>query len=315
MSLKPAVADFLRRVASTPTPDYRSFDAEQTAAHVARMRAVPPSGAPPEEVARVAEYPVAGIHVRVTWPDGPGPHPVVVYLHGGGFVTGDLDMHDSTCRTLTNRCAAVVVNVDYRLAPEALFPAALDDAAAVLDWVVTAAAELEIDPERLAVAGSSAGGALAASLAQRARDAGGPRIAAQLLVYPVLDDALDASSWDRYGTGHLLDREQMAWFWRCYLGDTAPGPYAVPARAADLSGLPPAVVVLPECDPLRDEGLAYVERLVSAGVPVDVVHVPGQIHGFLAFAGVFPDAADALDRAAVLCRSRLAVAPVAAGIE
>jgi acetyl esterase len=203
------------------------------------------------------------------------------------------------------------VNVDYRLAPEHPFPAALDDCWDVLTWLCDTADDLGVDGDRIGVAGSSSGGNLAAATALVARDRGAPRLAVQLLLYPALDPRLDTDSFRRLGTGHLLDRSEMAWFWRCYLG---PGgdptnPYAAPVRSSDLAGLPPTVLVLPEYDPLRDEGLAYGDRLVAAGVPVDVVHAPGQIHGFIAFAGLFPDAAFALARAASLCAVRLAADP------
>jgi acetyl esterase len=308
MPLHPGVAQFL--AAETAAPDFQSFDAAASAAYLAELRARRTSAAPGEQVAQIAERKVGDgqVPIRMYWPDGKGPHPAVVYFHGGGWVTGDLDMHDATCRVLARRCGAVVVNVDYRLAPEHPFPAALDDGYGVLTWLATDAAEFDIDGSRIALAGSSSGGNLAAALAMVARDRGGPPLLAQLLLYPVLDAGLATGSFRRFGTGYLLERDQMAWFWRCYLGaDGDPSdPYAAPLQARDVSGLPAAVMVLPEYDPLRDEGLAYAERLVEAGVATDVIHAPGQIHGFAAFAGIFPDAESVMTRAAALCRVHLA---------
>src|SRR5262245_10270540 len=212
-------------------------------------------------------------------PASPGPHPIVVYFHGGGWVLGGLDSDDPFCRDLCVRSDAIVVSVDYRHAPEARFPAAVDDGFAALGWIAANAAALGGKPERLAVCGWSAGGNIAAVVCQMARDAGGPHIAGQVLVTPVADCDLTRSSYAENGEGYGLTTSLMRWFWDNY-ADPADreNPKASPLRAADLSNLPPALVVTCEFDPLRDEGIAYADALAAAGV--DARHLPcrGQIH-------------------------------------
>jgi acetyl esterase len=211
----------------------------------------------------------------------PNPTGTVVYLHGGGWVTGDLEYSDAFCRHLAVDGGCTVLSVDYRLAPEYPFPAPLEDAYAALEW---AAAELA-GPGSLAVAGDSAGGALAAACTLRARDEDGPQLVGQLLVYPVVDADFTRPSYASNGTGLVLGPAEMAWFWSHYLPDENGrlNPLAAPLRAADLSHLPPAVIVVADLDPLRDEGLAYAARLAEAEVPVRLRHVPGLVHGFLRF--------------------------------
>jgi len=226
----------------------------------------------------------------------------VLFLHGGGWVVGDLDGVDALCRALANRTGAVVVSADYRLAPEHPFPAALEDAWTVLTWLHEHAHELGADPERLAVAGESAGANLAAVVARRAHaDPGAvhPRLRAQLLAYPALDGALATASYDELGTGFGLTREQMRWYWDAYApGRAARAPEASPLRAPDLAGLPPALIVQAELDPLLDDGLDYAQRLRAAGVDADVHVWPGMVHGFLRYRGLLDDAHAALDEAA-----------------
>ena len=226
----------------------------------------------------------------------------VLFLHGGGWVVGDLDGVDALCRALANRTGAVVVSADYRLAPEHPFPAALEDAWTVLTWLHEHAHELGADPERLAVAGESAGANLAAVVARRAHadpGAAHPRLRAQLLAYPALDGALATASYDELGTGFGLTREQMRWYWDAYApGRAARAPEASPLRAPDLAGLPPALIVQAELDPLLDDGLDYAQRLRAAGVDADVHVWPGMVHGFLRYRGLLDDAHAALDEAA-----------------
>ena len=271
----------------------------------------PPPG---EDVASVEDLEVPGpdgpLPVRVYRPDGAAvPAPVVVFFHGGGWVLGSIATHDATCRGLANRTGAVYVSVDYRLAPEHPYPAAPEDCYAATCWVVDHAADLGVDPGRLAVAGDSAGGNLAAVVCQMARDRSGPAIAFQLLVYPVTDLDLDRwPSMEENADGPLLTREGMDWFARHYVG-TLPftgDPYAAPIRAADLSGLPPAYVATAGHDPLRDEGAGYAEALAAAGVTVGYDNCATMIHGFVGFADVVPAAGEARDRIAAALAAGLA---------
>ncbi|HEU5026101.1 MAG TPA: alpha/beta hydrolase [Spirillospora sp.] len=226
-----------------------------------------------------------GVPVRVYRPERPAG-PVLVYFHGGGFVTGDLGNEHHRCLDFAAGLGIVVVSVDYRLAPEHPFPAPFEDAWAATAWTHAHAAELGADPGRVAVGGGSAGGGLAAAVALRARDEGGPPLAFQLLLYPVLDDRMDTASMRAYTEPPLFNRGEVEQMWRHYLGPDRGEPgwetpvYAAPARARDLSGLPPAYVLAAEADPLRDEDLVYARRLIEAGVPVELRHVPGAYHGF-----------------------------------
>ena len=219
---------------------------------------------------RAVPGPEGDIPVRVYTPAGTGPLPAIVYFHGGGWVIGNLEIVDRPCRALAAAAAAVVVSVDYRLAPEHRYPAAFDDCYAATVWVAEHAAELGVDPATIAVAGDSAGGNLAAAVALAARDRGGPALAAQLLIYPVTDFNFDTDSYRENAEGYLLTRGSMYWFWAHYLGaqELPKDPYACPLRAGSLAGLPPAYVATGEYDPLRDEGEAYAWRLAEAGVAV-----------------------------------------------
>src|SRR5579884_1336714 len=228
------------------------------------------------------------------------PLPVLVYFHGGGWVVGDIDSHDPLCRHIANGAQCAVVSVDYRLAPEHKFPAAVEDCFAAAAWVAEQGTALGIDPERLAVGGDSAGGNLAAVVSLLARDQGGPRICYQLLIYPAVDAAMDHPSIHRFAEGHLLTRATMEWFYAQYLR----GPEdiddwrASPLRAPDLGRLPPAFVVTGGYDPLCDEADAYARRLERCGVPVRLRHHPDQIHGFCSMGKIIKAAHAALDEAA-----------------
>jgi len=233
-----------------------------------------------------ADGPLGPIPLRVYRPAGiPASTPlaVLVFFHGGGWVIGDLETHDVLCRQLTAGSGVSVVSVDYRLAPEHKFPAAVDDAWAATRWVVAHAGELAADASRLAVGGDSAGGNLAAVVALLARDKGAPAIAVQVLIYPVTDLVGETRSYRDFAEGYLLTREGMRWFIAHYLTAEAEAAdwRASPLRAQSLAGLPPALIVTAGFDPLRDEGEAYAERLRDAGVRVDSVCYGGMIHGFV----------------------------------
>jgi acetyl esterase len=268
---------------------------------------------PPAPVAAVRNERIAGpaapLPVRIYHPSpDPAPLPVIVYYHGGGWVLGDLDSHDNVCRALALKAGAVVVSVDYRLAPENPYPAAVEDAWAALGWVAENAASIGGDATRIAVAGDSAGGNLAAVVALMAREQGGPALRAQALLYPGVDMVTsDRASMRDFADGMFLTHDRIEWFKDQYVPDRSRRgePRVSPLHAADHRGLPPAVIVTAEFDPLRDEGEVYGEVLNAAGVPVRVQRYPGVIHGFVSMDRWFPEADQALDLVAGELRQRL----------
>ncbi len=247
--------------------------------------------------------------VRAYTPAGAGARPftAVMFFHGGGWVIGDLEVYDSNCRILANESGARVFAVDYRLAPEHPFPAAVDDCLAATKWVAANAVSLGVDANRIAVAGDSAGGNLAAAVAQLAKT-DGPKIGYQILLYPALHPGKETQSMREFGEGYFLDRAAMGWFYGHYVPKDADqnDPRLSPLAAADFHGLPPAYVVTAGFDPLRDEGVMYADRLKAAGVPTTYVNYPSMIHGFCGMTGVLAAATQALTDAARAMRAALA---------
>ncbi|KTG10340.1 alpha/beta hydrolase [Haloprofundus marisrubri] len=247
------------------------------------------------------------IPVRVYRPAGDGPFPTLVYYHGGGWTLGTLDSIDGVCREFARRANCLVVSVDYRLAPEHPFPTAVDDAYATVEWVADHASAFDGDPTRLGVAGTSAGGNLAAVTALRAREMDGPTISHQTLLYPMISRAFDRDSYTENAEGYLLSTRDVRWFWEQYLRSPvdAYNPFAAPILAADLSDLPPATVVTAGYDPLRDEGVAYADRLADEGVAVEHRHYPGMVHGFLSLTDDVDAAEEAMTTVADDIRGQL----------
>jgi len=267
---------------------------------------------PFEEVPAVADHrvPVTGgeITVRVYKPAGMGPHPVLIFYHGGGWVIGDLYTHDGICRSIVNAAGCAVASVDYRLAPEFKYPVPVEDSYAGLLWVVANATRLGLDSARIAVGGDSAGGNLAAVMALLARDRRGPRLLLQILVYPVTNYDFGTASYRENGTGFVLTTDDMRWFWRHYLSREEQGREmtASPIRAKSLADLPPALVITAGCDPLRDEGDAYAARLRDAGVAVTLTPYPGMFHGFLRMTRILDQSRVLLDEIAGALKKALA---------
>ena len=256
--------------------------------------------APELAVGEVTDADADGVPVRVYRPAGDGPFPVAMMFHGGGWVIGDLATADCQSREICRGANVLVVSVDYRLAPENRFPAAAEDCYAATVWAAAHAADYDGDASRLAVVGDSAGGNLAAVVAQMARDKHGPRIAFQLLVYPVTDGvSFDTASYRDNAEGYLLTTDSMHWFWNHYAPDVEQrrDPYASPLLAGDFSNLPPALVMTAEYDPLRDEGEAYAQRLLAAGVHAELVRYDGFIHGFFGQTRTIEAARAAMDKA------------------
>lgn len=264
------------------------------------LAAAPSSGKAPPPVGAVEDRGIPGpagapdLPVRVYRPHGPPrPRPTVLFFHGGGYTLCGLDTHDATARTLCARSGAVVVSVAYRLAPEHRFPAAAEDAYAALCWAVSQAraGALGGEPGAVVTAGDSSGGGLATVAALMARDRGGPAVALQVLIYPMLDAGQGGDSYTTNATGCFLTAAHLRWFWEQYLGPDGDGthPYASPL-GADVAGLPPTHIVTAGCDPLCDEGEAYAVKLRRAGVPVTRRHHPEMFHGFLGFPGLLDDA-------------------------
>ncbi|MFV8264274.1 alpha/beta hydrolase [Mycolicibacterium peregrinum] len=282
MTLDPQIAGLIKTLDSGFPPVHTMTGAQVRAAIHSRFVANPQ----PEPVASVANHQVpvdnGRIDVRVYRPDASEPLPLLVYAHGGGFVFCDLDSHDGLCRNLANLIPAVVVSVAYRLAPEHRWPTGAEDLYAATRWAVDHAADFGADPSRVVVGGDSAGGNLAAVTTLMARDRGGPDLAAQLLLYPVIAADFDTDSYRMFGEGFYNPRPALQWYWDQYVPqvEDRQNPYASPLHG-DVSGLPPAVVVLAGHDPLRDEGIAYADALEAAGVPVTRRPFDGGIHGFM----------------------------------
>ena len=247
------------------------------------------------------------IELRIYLPRTPAPTAGLVYFHGGGWVIGDLDSHDETCRRLCSGAGVRVVSVHYRRAPETTYPGAAEDCYAATVWVAEHAAELGVDAGRIAVGGDSAGGNLAAAVTLMARERGGPALRFQLLIYPVTNADFETASYRDNAEGYLLTRRAMQWFWDQYVPDVDQRrePYAAPLRAESLTGLPPALVQTAEFDPLRDEGEAYAAALERAGVEVSSTRYDGLIHGFFGMQDAVAAARPALDEAVAALREHL----------
>ena len=294
MTLNPQVGALLGFFAQMPPVDYDTITADALRA----LNDNPIQMAPPPAVAQTRDLTIAlpgrALPARLYVPEGAGKNPpLIVYYHGGGWVIGTIETHDGTCRALANASGAAVLSVGYRLAPEVPFPGPLDDCHDALVWAHAHAASLEIDGERLAVAGDSAGGNLAAAVAIRVRDQGGPALRHQLLIYPVTDADFERASYHENGNGdYFLSTAMMKWFWTQYLGQLPEAHVdgVTVLHTADLSGLPSATVITAQYDPLRDEGAAFAQALEAAGNTVHSIAAPGMIHGFFSMFDAVPDA-------------------------
>jgi acetyl esterase len=304
VSVHPQAQQILDGKAASGAPPLWELSPDEGRAMVEANNATIPAGPDMESVRDIVIPSQAGGMPARLYSPSASASGLVVYFHGGGWVVGTLDGWDASVRNLAAASGCDVVSVDYRLAPEHVFPAAADDAYDALVWAASADGPAAGRP--VVVAGDSAGGNLAAVSALRARDIGGPPIALQVLVYPVVDCDLDRRSYHECDRGELiLNRRDMVWFWDHYAPDPAArvNPYASPLRASSLSGLPPAYVVTAEHDPLRDEGFAYADRLRAARVPVEHRHYGSQIHAFFTFTGVLDDADKAVTEAGSTIRS------------
>jgi len=305
MTLDPQVETVLGLIEQAGYPEFCELSPED--ARALFDATVPKLDIRPESVFRWEERRIPGpggeIPVRIYTPVEPAadaPLPVLVYFHGGGFVIGSLDSYDALCRAIANRAGCIVVSVDYRLAPEAKFPAAAEDCLAALDWVHDHADEIDADPTRIAVGGDSAGGNLAAVTALQARDRGGPALRLQLLIYPVLAGEPESESHHAFAEGLLLTRRNLLWFYDHYLNGPADrtDPRFAPLAADDLSALPETLLIVAGYDPLRDEGLAYGERLQAAGVTTEVSNYAGMVHGFVSMADAVDKGLEAIGQCA-----------------
>ena len=296
MPVDPRIQELLDKGAGVPATNTLSVPAAR-AQYEARVALMPPAAAVAGVEERSIDEAGCALRMRIYRPLGDGPLPLLLFFHGSGFVLCSLDTHDGICRNLCAGARCIVVSVDYRLAPEHKFPAGLDDCLFATRWAAQHAAELGADGRRVAIAGDSAGGNLAAAVALRMRDEGRPALSGQLLIYPVTDYHTPGTpSYRENADGYGLTRDTMIWFWDHYLADPAEAthPYASPLRAKSLAHLPPALVVTAEFDPLRDEGEAYATRLREAGVPTVTSRWDGMNHGFFFWVGMIDGATDAM---------------------
>lgn len=282
MPLQPDVAAVLETIAALDVPPLSAGTPAEGRANY--HRAPKPAGDPMDHVEdQTIPGPGGDIPIRIYRPEpiGDTPPPVIAFFHGGGWVLSNIDGHDGLARRIADRTGAILVSVDYRLAPEHPYPAPHDDCWTATRWLAEHATEVGGDPGKLVVAGDSAGGNLAAGVALRARDEG-LDLALQLLVYPCIDTDFSRPSMVDNAEGYFLTTNDMIWFWDHFVpGEHRDDPYAVPMRATDVSGLAPALIQTAEYDPLRDEGEAWAERLADAGVPVQMTRYDGVVHGFV----------------------------------
>jgi acetyl esterase len=314
LKLDPQARALIERIAAVGAPPLHSLTPlEARRAYRESRAALASAPVPVEEVRELSiPGPALVLRARLYRPDSAqNVVPGMVYFHGGGFIYGDMDTHDAVCRGIAQCARCAVVSVDYRLAPEHQFPAAVEDAFAATSWAAANAAALGIDPARLAIAGDSAGGNLAAVVALMARERGAPALATQVLVYPTTDFAAETESIARFAEGYLLTRESIRWVKRTYLRDErdALDWRASPLRAPDFSRLPAAYIITAGFDPLRDEGRAYAERLTGGGVAVTHECFEGQVHGFLLMGGALAAAGHAIQRIGQTLRMQFGTAP------
>ncbi len=311
--LDPEAQRLLDLVAAANRPTFEAIGAEAARKLYKETRAAVTPDAP--DVSKALNLAAPGPHgpiplryYRPLGADKKQALPVLLFYHGGGWVVGDLDTHDVVCRTLANTAGCAVVSVDYRMGPEHKFPAAVDDAFAALLWVVEEAKELHIDASRVAVGGDSAGGNLAAVVALLARDAGGPALKRQALIYPATNMVMDTQSHRSFAEGYLLTHNSMTWFQLMYLNGAQDREdwRASPLKAPSLAGLPPALVIVAGHDPLRDEGEAYAKALQAAGNEVTFREFAGSIHGFITMGRVLPQANEALAEIGALLKADFA---------
>jgi acetyl esterase len=306
----PQIAALLRKMQEVGAPPTQTLSPKE--ARTIRNPVTAEWGGPPIDFPGVRNMNIPGpegtIPIRIYRPRGEGPFPALIYFHGGGWVIGNLDTHDNLCRSLAKKAHCIVGAVDYRLAPEHPFPAAVEDAYAATRWVAENAEQIAVDAHRIAVAGDSAGGNLATVVCLLARDRGGPSLAYQVLIYPVTDlSTCDRNSYQEHGEGYILTAESMAYFRSHYIGkeEDALHTYASPLLAGDLKGLPPALIISAEIDILKDEILEYAERLREAGIPTRYLCIEGMIHAFFNMAGVVDRVSDIHDLVAGELRDAL----------
>jgi acetyl esterase len=309
--IDPDIRRLLDTVFGVPPPPGAPDIAQLRAAAEAAPKLL---GGAPQELASIHELTAPGraglVPLRIYRPPSSTPLPLTLYAHGGGWVTGSLDSHDKLCRILANRLGSIIAAVDYRLAPEHVYPAALDDVDAAWRWVREHARELGADGARFIVAGDSSGANLVAALMLRLKRERPSLPDLQLLLYPALDASCSRASYRAFASGYNLTAPQMAWYWDAYRADADAGePELSPLSATDLTDLPPAVVAVAAADVLRDDGLDYACRLEAAGVPVRVVECTGMIHGFLRWTGEVRAAARWIDAIAAAMRDRIATSP------
>ena len=291
----PQVQAMLDKIAEAGIPKVQDLTPQAARELVENLARARLESYPPPEVASVEERSTGAgynhVPVRIYRASADKNAPVVVFYHGGGHVFGSLDSHDTMARMICRQAGCTVVSADYRMGPEHPFPAAVEDAYQAARWVADNAAKLRVDPGRLVVCGDSAGGNLSTVVALMARDSGDFAIAAQVLVYPVVDYRGGRPSHARYGKGYgILEAETVEWFLHHYIGDGDAGDWrAAPIEANSLEGLPPAFVLTAECDVLNDEGVAYAARLRNAGVEVEHIDYAGMIHGFFGYLGLLDD--------------------------